>query len=221
MYFAVIDLGTNSVRLLIAEKTSPDIYLPRYSRVEITRLGEGTAQGGELRREAVERTLDAVKNYLIDIKEYKAELTAVMGTSAVRESRNKERLISRLKKEMGIELKVLSGIEEAELSYLGVVKSLPGTESPLVFDLGGGSTELIWRQGDRLIFKSLKLGVVRMTEAFISMDPPGKNELKEIERFAREYLNPLKEEMQGQCKQLIGVGGTITSLASVKQGLKI
>jgi len=221
MHFAVMDLGTNSVRLLIAEKTSPGIYLPRYSRVEITRLGEGTAQGGELRLEAVERTVEAVKSYLIDTNEYRANITAVMGTSAVRESINKEILISRLKKETGIELKVLSGTEEAELSYLGVVKSLPKIENPLVFDLGGGSTELVWRQEDRLTLKSIKVGVVRLTEAFISLDPPDIKEIRAIEQYTLERLNPLKNQIQGRFKQLIGVGGSITSLASVKQGLRI
>ena len=221
MHFAVMDLGTNSLRLLIAEKTSPGIYLPRHSRVEITRLGEGTAQGGELSLEAVERTVEAVKSYLMDIKEYHAHITAVMGTSAVRESKNNEILISRLKKETGIELKVLSGTEEAELSYLGVVKSLPKIENPLVFDLGGGSTELIWRQEGWLTLKSIKVGVVRLTEACIFLDPPDKKEIQAIEQYTLEHLNPLKNQIQGKLKQLIGVGGSITSLASVKQGLRI
>ncbi len=221
MYYAVMDLGTNSVRLLICKKTAQGNFLTCHCRNEITRLGEGTAQRGELKWEAVERTLEVVNNYLQAIKEYQAKLTVVMATSAVREAGNRETLIDRLKKEAGINLTVLSGVQEAELSYLGVVNSFPRTEKPLIFDLGGGSTELIWQQGGQLNYKSLKLGVVRLTEAFIASDPPGDEELREVERYTQNILNPLKGEMKEEFRQLIGVGGTITSLASVKQELKV
>ena len=221
MYFAVMDLGTNSVRLLIAKKNSSNVYLPCHSRVEITRLGEDTARDRRLKQEAVERTLEVMKSYLLDIKEYRAEITAVLGTSAVRESRNKECLISRLKNEVDIDLKVLSGKEEADLSYLGVVKSLREIENPLVFDLGGGSTELVWYQGGYLYLESLKLGVVRLTEACIFTDPPALQDVNAVQQYVRKTLTPLKSRLKGKFKELVGAGGTITSLAAVKQGLEI
>ncbi|UNC90713.1 Ppx/GppA phosphatase family protein [Candidatus Contubernalis alkaliaceticus] len=221
MYFAVMDLGTNSVRLLIARKAPQGNYIPCYCSNEITRLGEGTAKQGELKGEAVERTLEIVNNYLQVIKEHQANLTVVMATSAVREARNREILIDRLKKETGVNLTVLSGVQEAELSYLGVINTIVPTEKPLIFDLGGGSTELIWQQGEQLKFKSLKLGVVRLTEAFIASDPPGVEEVRKVEQYTRNLIYPVKAEMKEEFKQLIGVGGTITSLASIKQELKV
>ncbi|PKM83642.1 MAG: Ppx/GppA family phosphatase, partial [Firmicutes bacterium HGW-Firmicutes-13] len=218
---AVIDVGTNSVRLLIAEKSSAGTYITLRYEVAITRLGEGIGREKILRPKAVERTLDVVKHYQEQANKLGAELVAVMGTSAVREAANKDTFINRVREDTNFELKVLSGSEEAELSCLGVLKSLPGLreEGFLIFDLGGGSTEFIWQTGGQVYLESLEMGVVRLTEIFISSDPPDPGEIKNMERHTRALLSGLTEKT-AHLRKLIGVGGTVTSLAAVKQGLK-
>lgn len=218
---AVVDIGTNSVRLLIAEKFSASTYKILCYKAKITRLGEGIGSEKILRPKAVERTLDAVVNYHKEVGRWGAELISIIGTSAVRDAANKDSFIEKIRENTGFEMKVLSGSEEARLSYLGVVKSLPGLdeEGLLIFDLGGGSTEFIWQAEDKIHLESFDLGAVRLTEIFITTDPPSPGELKEMEKHIRFFLSSFKKKT-GKVKKLIGAGGTIASLVTVKQELK-
>ncbi len=219
---AVIDVGTNSVRLLIAKRLEDSTYSPVLYRVEITRLGEGIGQERALKPGAVSRTINVIKNYLQDTKKCRVEKAYIMATSAVREASNGECFVSMVKEKTGLSLKVLSGIEEAELSYLGVTKTLPESgKHPLVFDLGGGSTEFIWKEEKKVFSESYKIGVVRLTETYISYDPPRQDELKNIEKYIRNILREMNNDKINKQDKLIGVGGTITSLAAISQGLTV
>lgn len=218
---AVIDVGTNSVRMLMGQLKGNGIFEPVNYRVEITRLGEGMGRENKLTGEGVKRTLKVIKDYLREIKGQGADKIWITATSAVREAENRDSFISRVKEDTGLELKVLSGEEEAELSYYGVIKSLPGIQgSPLVFDLGGGSTEFIWKEKGEVICRSCKIGVVRLTEAFFQEDPPASQEVERAKRHAVEILQEMKEGLEVKGEKLIGVGGTITSLAAVRQELE-
>lgn len=217
---AVIDIGTNSVRMLVGDFKG-DRFEPINYRVEITRLGEGIGRERKLASKAVKRTLKIIRAYLREIKDRGVDNLWITATSAVREADNKEFFISLVKEETGQELKVLSEDEEAKLSYGGVIKSLPGLqEEPLVFDLGGGSTEFIWKEKGEVTCRSCKIGVVRLTEAFLHSDPPSLKELERLTNHTVEILKNLEKEVEIKGEKLVGVGGTITSLAAVRQELQ-
>ncbi len=219
---AIIDVGTNSLRLLIAKILDNSTCSPLFYRVEITRLGEGMGQEGKLSSKAIKRTIGVIQSYLRDIEEWGGEKVFITATSAVREAVNGEYFVSRVKEETGLYIKVLSGTEEAELSYLGVIKTLPENgENPLVFDLGGGSTEFIWRKGNEIFSESYKVGVVRLTEKYISSDPPRQEELFQMEEHIKKTLKEMSRDKVNEQDKLVGVGGTITSLAAMNQELKV
>lgn len=222
---AVIDVGTNSVRLLVARQVSPGLLEPCLHRVTITRLGEG--MGGRptdncLKRAPVERTLQAIKECIKEVIREKAELAGIIATSAVREAGNRDYFIKRIKAETNLNLKIISGEREAELSYLGVLKSLSlkDKRSILVFDLGGGSLEFAWQKKNQVLGESLKMGAVRLNSQYITSDPPGEQEIKSLRSYIMDTLGLFRERNPGLPEKLVGVGGTVTTLSAVQQGLQ-
>lgn len=218
MKAAVIDIGTNSCRLLIGEKNSEQSFDILARRLEITRLGEGVDQSRKLKEAAVDRVVQALKKYKVIIEEYQVPKTRVIGTSALRDVTNSNLLKSKLNK-LGFELEIISGKKEAELNYLGAVSNLDADF--LLIDIGGGSTEFIWSESDDQIkFESLDLGCVRMTEKFVA-NPESEFEAEashKIQKHVKKLLSTklnLKQEFRVK-----GVGGTITTLAAVKLALE-
>ncbi len=207
--FAAIDIGTNSTRLLVAEGAGGVI-----KRIETglatTRLGEGIA-GGLLLREAMERTVQAVRVFKQTALNLGAEKVVAAATSAVRDASNQSEFMKLVKKEAGLQLRVLSGEEEAALSYSGVLAGLVVPQhSTVVLDIGGGSTELTWQQADRLRLVSVNAGAVRMTET-----GAGEAEISDL-------LRPVLAEIKSlSLKNLVGVGGTVTTLAAIDQQLAV
>lgn len=212
MRVGVVDIGTNSVRLLVAEVSGQQIReLERDLRT--TRLGEGA--DGRLRAEAMARTVRAVREFAGRMRAAGAARSVLAGTAAVREAANREEFAALVRKETGLNLRVLTGEEEALLSYRGAVRGLSGrVAGPLVtVDIGGGSTEFAWEDGEgRLRCLSLPVGAVRMTEKSSTMDD------------IREILEPAFRALRGSGpatpRKLAGVGGTVTTLAAMAQGLR-
>ncbi len=213
---AAIDVGTHSVRLLVADVDHGQIR-PVLRRLEITRLGEGLDLGRVLIPQAIGRTVQAVREFWRIAHEAGAESVVVVGTSAVREALNRSTLKRNLHP---IPLVVLDGDAEAELSFQGVLAGLKGLPDPLlVLDIGGGSTELVLGTGQRVVRKkSFPLGSVRLREQYLHSDPPADVELEALRREVLNCVRPHRTSLSGAIRA-VGVGGTVTSLAAVDLSL--
>jgi exopolyphosphatase/guanosine-5'-triphosphate,3'-diphosphate pyrophosphatase len=207
MRVGVVDLGTNSTRLLVA-----DVDDGRVDEVErqltITRLGERVDERRRLLPTAVARVRNVLSDYRRELERAGAERVLAIATSAVRDADNGEAFLGEVEWSYGFSTRLLSGEEEAELTRRGVANGRGLDPGTLVLDVGGGSTELI--TGDDRI--SLDLGCVRLTERFLHSDPPAAEELDAAARAVREALPALEP------KNAIGVAGTVTSLAALELG---
>ena len=223
---AVIDVGTISVRLLVAEVIEGSLW-PIVRRAVITRLGEGLVPGGPLADEARSRTADAVCGLVSEAREQGVSNILLAGTSAAREAADGRQFLAGLAHSLDITAKVLSGAREAQLAYTGASLDVP---DPVVLDIGGGSTELVVRgQSGRITSLSLPLGASRATDRWVSNDPPLAEELEAVAReaaseFARARKRfGAKEEptsADGAGGRLVGVAGTVTTLAALSAGLE-
>lgn len=206
---AAIDVGTNSVRLLVADKVNGEV-LTVAQELNTTRLGEGIDKK-TLLPAAMNRTLQAIVDYYESARKLGAEQFVVVATSAVRDADNREEFVALVRRACGLEVLVLSGDEEASLSYQGALSGLAQeTTGVVVLDVGGGSTEFIWETQSRLRTISLQAGAVRMTTVGWSEES--------LELVLKPALDLLCEYRVGR---LIGVGGTITTLAAIEQGLAV
>jgi exopolyphosphatase/guanosine-5'-triphosphate,3'-diphosphate pyrophosphatase len=219
---AVLDLGTNSTRLLVAGVRGGDLeQLER--RTSITRLGQGVDGSGRLAPEAIERVLDAVGEYREAIDELRAERVVAIATSAVRDAANGGELLDALRERYGIEARTITGDEEARLTFLGATSGRPDGEPALVIDIGGGSTELvIGRPGAEPDFHvSTQAGSVRQTERHITADPPPEDQLRELRAEVGTILESrIPPKVREAVTHGIAVAGTATSLAAIAQELE-
>ena len=217
---AVVDVGTNSTRLLVADVDGRVSKLERLSRV--TRLGRGVDLSGQLSNEAVEATCDAIADYVSIYREAGAEAIDAIATSAVRDAANGDAFIAELRERFALSARVLDGEEEARLTYLGATTEHPPAEPTLVIDIGGGSTELVVGVGEEIAFRaSLQAGVVRHTERHISTDPPTATELEELATDVRGLIEAADvDQPKASAVAGIAVAGTPTSLASVEMELE-
>lgn len=215
---ASIDIGTNTILLLIAEAGRGGLKT-LYDTETIVRLGEGVHKTGILSESAMERGFQTLKEYLRRCHEMNVQKILAVGTSALREAKNNGFFLQKVKEEFGLDIEVISGEEEARLSFLAVVKDLhPLPKNLLVVDVGGGSTELIFGKGDEIIeWKSLPLGIVRLTERFLLSDPVKDEEYRAMVGEIQRQLSgcPVPEYPPA----MVSIGGTGTALASVEQGL--
>lgn len=228
MKAAAVDIGTNSVRLLIAEVAegggAPTLRT-LHRRMRITRLGEGVDESGLLRREALQRTGRVLEEYRELLREEGVTALLVAATSAVRDAANASAFQAMVKGVMGAGARVLTGREEAFLSYVGATYDLgelePVGRALLVVDIGGGSTEIILGRGGEVIRDwSLDVGCVRMSERFLKTDPPTPREREEMEAFLRGRMAPLAREIGPYEPSLaVGLAGTVTTLSGLRQGL--
>lgn len=219
---AVIDIGTNSTRLLVAEVEGTEVReLARQSTV--TRLGNGVDLSGALSGEAIERVCEAVESYIGIYEELGATKVKAIATSAVRDASNGDAFIAELRERFTLDADLIDGAEEARLTYRGATAAEPPVESTLVVDIGGGSTELIVGTGDEIsFFVSLQAGVVRHTERHLVGDPPNTPQLEALASDIRHILDVALGEVSGsriKVEKAIGVAGTPTSLAAIDLGL--
>lgn len=216
MRIGVVDVGTNSCRMLVADyKCSQFKELRR--DLKITRLGEGVDRNGFLLDTAAERTISAICSFVKEMKLLGVEEIVINGTSALRDVNNAESLVRRVNEETGCILNIISGYEEARLNYIGV----GGTDcNKLIIDIGGGSTEFIWQDNNKEInFKSLNIGSVRMTERFIS-NPADRVSSEEIALIEREVERLIDNKINvTNIKKAVGLGGTITTIAAIEQNM--
>lgn len=212
---AVIDVGTNSIKFHVAKKKPDGSLETVLDRNDIARLGEGLRETGLIAPEALERNALSVAAFAEKAKELGA-VPEIVGTMALRTAKNAAAFVARVKELTGLDVRIISGEEEARLSYLAVLSGLPLAGGELVtFDTGGGSTEFVYGRGAEMERKfSVPLGAVRITEEFFADDPvrPGSVDaaLKEI----RASLTG--GGVLGSPAVIVGMGGTVTSLASVK-----
>lgn len=209
---AVIDVGTNTSLLLLARRAVDGSLEVLEDRAIITRLGQGVAATGSLAPEAIERTLAALRIYRRAADEHGATIRAVT-TEGVRLADNPDDFLVPAAEILGVPMEVISGAEEARLSYLSVAHEYPEGGGLRVVDIGGASTELVVGDGERVISAvSHRLGAVRLTERFVAGDPPTSAEIEGMAAAAREALSaqPLPPS-----PRLHGLAGTVTTAAAL------
>ena len=219
MRVASIDIGTNTILLLIAKVEGGEIH-PLLEIETVARLGEGVQKNGLLLIEAMDRGLQTLAQYLKWCQEMEVQKIFAVGTSALREAKNSEDFLKLVKEKLNFSIEVISGEEEAQLSFLAVAKDLGELKDPiLVVDVGGGSTEFILGKGGQISqWVSLPLGSVRFTEQFLRSDPVQEEEWEKMERKIRELIVNIPHSQEPL--SMAAVGGTATTLASVEQGLE-
>lgn len=209
MNYAAVDLGTNSCRLLIARIDSEHRLKPVYRDIVTTRIGEGLNETGKISLPAIQRTAQALKKFQGIIDQYEATACRAVATSAAREASNQEYFSESVGPFIDVPIEIISGEDEAWLTYNGVQRGLGIDTSPLVVDPGGGSTEFILVNDNPLLL-SLKLGAVRAAEAGM-----GRKEIEDELQILYEH----KRRLAGY--PLVIVGGTATTLAAVKMQMTI
>jgi exopolyphosphatase / guanosine-5'-triphosphate,3'-diphosphate pyrophosphatase len=218
MRVAVVDIGTNSTRLLLADVESDGsvVELLRLSRV--TRLGAGVDAHGGLSREAVERTCAVLADYRELIDHHRCDANLAVLTSAVRDAANGPAFTARVRRDFHLDARTLSGDEEAQLTFLGAMSDRePSPEPTVVIDIGGGSTEFVVGHHRLAGFHtSLQAGVVRMSERHIHSDPPAPSDLQILALDTRAiFLEGLPPEERAPVLHGIAVAGTATSAAAI------
>ena len=220
MRVAVVDMGTNSTRLLVADVEGARVReLERRSTV--TRLGRGVDTSGTLAAEAIEDVCATVAEYVALYEDLGAERVVAIATSAVRDAENSGAFTGELRERFAMYAQVLSGDEEARLTYLGAVHEREARSKTLVIDIGGGSTELVVGTGPDVSFHaSLQAGTVRHTERHVQHDPAEAGELDALAEDVRGLIDTaLKGSDFVSAQHGIGVAGTPTSLAAIEQRL--
>ncbi|MEV4175620.1 Ppx/GppA phosphatase family protein [Nonomuraea sp. NPDC049709] len=228
MRVAAIDCGTNSVRLLIADVERDELgEIER--RMEIVRLGQGVDRTGRLAPEALERTFAAMRGYQELIDRHGATATRVVATSATRDAVNRQEFVDGVRKIFGVEPEVVTGAEEAELSFTGATRGLvhlsPETEVPqgplppyLVVDIGGGSTEFVVGSEHAQAALSVDIGCVRLTERHLrdAGDPPSAPALEAVVADIEAALDGVEAEVPvRQAHTLVGLAGSVTTVAGI------
>jgi exopolyphosphatase/guanosine-5'-triphosphate,3'-diphosphate pyrophosphatase len=226
---AAIDCGTNSVRLLIADLAgsvddSDALALTEFARrMRIVRLGQDVDRTGELALEAIERTRVALAEYGAAIADSGAERVRMVATSALRDTKNRGEFVSMVREVLGIDPEVVTGGEEAALSFAGAMAGLPAyVGNRLLIDIGGGSTELVrdGAGGGALRAHSMDVGAVRLTERHLRADPPTAAQVEAAVSDVRAALTGAEAEVPLiGIDQLLGVAGTVTTMAAMGLGL--
>jgi exopolyphosphatase/guanosine-5'-triphosphate,3'-diphosphate pyrophosphatase len=218
---AVVDLGTNSTRLLVAEVRDGAVdELVR--RTSVTRLGEGVDATGRLSDAATDRVRETLAGYRELIDEHDADRVVAVATSAMRDAENGAAFRDEIHERFGMDARTISGDEEARLTFLGATSTRPAGAETLVIDIGGGSTEYVVGQaaGDPGFHVSTRMGSVRHTERHLHSDPPTAAELQELAADARAIVEQdVPAEVRERVEEGIAVAGTATSLAAIDQEL--
>ncbi len=219
---ASIDIGTNTIRMAVWEKDAAGNFREIHSNRAIVRLGEGMNSGNRLLDHRMEKAVDVLSNFKDECEEINDVKICAVATSAVREAENKTEFVEKVKNETEIEINVIPWEEEARLTLEGIFWRLPpGDSITLSFDIGGGSTEFILSKGNQLIqtFGS-KLGVVRLTERFLTKHPVDAKEYDLLVDFLRGEIEKIRESFSNpKILRVIGTAGTVTTLAAIKNNV--
>jgi len=225
---AVIDIGTNSVKLLVAELAGGQIH-PVLETSEQTRLGRGFYQSHRLQADAIEASLEAVREFARQARKLGADNIRLIATSAVRDAQNAADLTTGIQRATGLNVEIITGEQEADWAFAGVASNPRLTDQPmLVIDAGGGSTEFIYGRGGHARFRrSYPLGTVRLLEQWELADPPSTAQFAACQREVNDYLRnhplsdlrPFLADRRPPGLKLIGTGGTPAILARLQIGL--
>lgn len=215
MRVAAIDCGTNSIRLLIADIDGKN-FREIVRDMEIVRLGQGVDQTGQFHPDAIARTLAAVDKFAAEIAKRGVEKIRFCATSATRDATNRHLFVDGVRDRLGIELEVISGEEEAALSFAGAIKDLDPADGPfLVVDIGGGSTEFVFGTSTVEAARSVNIGCVRMTERHFATDPVAQHEIELARTDIQEAIAQAGEVVAiTKAKTLVAVAGTATTVAA-------
>ena len=216
MKLAAFDVGTNTVLMLLVESDGNGKFKPILERSRITRLGKGVDRTGKLDKETARLTLDTIAEFAEAARAAGADKIIGVATSALRDASDGIDFIQRVKEKAKVDLKIIPGSEEAELSRLAVKRSLNLSSDLrlLIADIGGGSTELIRSEPGRgLTSVSLQIGSVRLTERIIQHDPPSREEIEKLTATIDEQLEKLGWTFRPDV--LVGIAGTVTTIAAV------
>ena len=223
MRAAVVDIGSNSTRLLVADVRDGRVEAELARHSNVTRLGAGVDAGGRLSEEAMQRVYAVLGQYRTEIAAHGCDVAVAVLTSAVRDSANGTEFADTVRSRYGLEPRVLSGEEEARMTFRGATsdRDLADLTPMLVFDIGGGSTELVIGAGSAVTFHvSTQAGVVRQTERHLFEDPPSQDELHALRADVREiFAAAVPADRREGVGQAIGVAGTATSLGAIAQAL--
>ncbi len=219
---AGVDIGTLTCRLLIADLSPEGKLTEVRSERRILRLGEGVDQAKQLSMAAMDRVIQCLKEWRGLIEEAQVDGVTAVATSAVRDARNRDEFLDRVKREVGFEVELISGEEEARRTLLGIRSGLPDSVTDvLALDIGGGSTEFILdRPGQKPVVRSIDIGVVRLCERLLRQDPPTVDEVQQARAWVARETKAAVAGMDGyRTATFVGTAGTITSLAAMAQKL--
>jgi len=213
---AAVDCGTNSVRLLVAD-AGPDGKADVHREMRIVRLGQDVDRTGELAPEALERTRAALVDYAATCAELGVEATRMVATSATRDAGNREEFTAMVQQALGVAPEVISGHEEAELSFTGATSGLDPSDGPfLVMDIGGGSTELVLGSTHVEASRSVDVGCVRLTERHLHTDPPTVDEVAAAQADVHDALELVRAVVPVErARTSVGLAGSVTTVAAL------
>jgi exopolyphosphatase / guanosine-5'-triphosphate,3'-diphosphate pyrophosphatase len=217
---AAIDVGSNSIRLYVAEVEASGGFRQLDRDLVITRLGEGVDRNRALGDEPLRRTLEAIGRYAARAHELGAERIRIAATSAVRDAKNQDEFFDGVRELTGTDAEVLSGDREAHLSFLGATHELTEGAPYLVLDIGGGSTEFVVGDREPEAWISIDVGSGRLTERHIRSDPPADAELDSVCSDAESAVEQAIRAVGTSARTLVGLAGTITTIAALVLGLK-
>jgi exopolyphosphatase/guanosine-5'-triphosphate,3'-diphosphate pyrophosphatase len=220
MIVASIDIGTNTVLLLIAEVDRKIRQIHTlHEEQRIPRLGEGLHPGGEIKKDKIEELLKVLSDYIKKINSFDCDRTILTGTNALRIAKNSQEILTSIEKKFGLKVQIISGEKEAQLAYLGSISGVKNSGTSLVIDIGGGSTEIIFGERDKILFnKSFSIGSVSASEKYFLHYFPSQNELNNLQKEIRNVFRELNNFFTPTVS--IGVAGTITTLACMIKGIK-
>ncbi|MEV7229377.1 MULTISPECIES: Ppx/GppA phosphatase family protein [Polymorphospora] len=224
---AAIDCGTNSIRLLVADLPGPDAppgapLVDLIRQMEIVRLGQGVDRTGRLAPEAIERTRAALVGYAERIESLGVDRVRMCATSASRDASNADDFRAMVLDTLGVAPEVVTGVEEARLSFTGAVRGLPADARPpyLVVDIGGGSTEFVVGGAEVESAVSVDIGCVRMTERHLHGDPPSAAQVAAAEADIAEAVDRALAVVPGrEAATLVGLAGSVTTVVGIAQEL--
>jgi exopolyphosphatase/guanosine-5'-triphosphate,3'-diphosphate pyrophosphatase len=220
---AAVDCGTNSIRLLVADVTGATL-VDVVRRMTVVRLGEGVDRTGRFSAAAVARTMAALQDYAEEIRALGAERVRMVATSAARDAANRDEFLDAAREVLGVRPEVITGQEEARLSFRGAVAGLPadaGNGPPfLVVDIGGGSTEFVQGTDAVEAARSVDIGCVRLTERSLPSDPPAAAEIEAASRLVDEVIAEVALTVPvREAATLVAVAGSATTVAAIALGL--
>jgi exopolyphosphatase/guanosine-5'-triphosphate,3'-diphosphate pyrophosphatase len=219
--YATIDVGSHSILMHVAGRDELGHWKLIADKAKITRLGEGFRPNGLLESDAMDRTVKALCGFMESARRYRVDLVAAVGTMCLRTAKNTDAFLQRVKRECGLTIEVISGEEEARLAYVAAKSGVGLSEGrSVVFDVGGGSTELIFGNGEQVEHRvSIDIGAMTLTERHLTSDPVKKEEFEGLFGAIEASLEGLAGE--GEVDILIGMGGTVTNVGAVMHRLPV